>query len=138
MRDARTLQPARLDRAFLLARARLLVPHARIASVRQLNAPDFYWYDLLGGPPLPVLRITFDDPAGTWVHVDPQTGRLLGAVDRRGRVFRWLYGLLHKWDVNPLILHRPAWEFWIWTLSLVGIAVSLSGAVIGWRRLRHR
>jgi hypothetical protein len=34
-----------------------------------LEVPDAYWYDRHGAPILPVLRLAFDDPAGTWFHL---------------------------------------------------------------------
>jgi uncharacterized iron-regulated membrane protein len=85
-----------------------------------------------------VVRVRFDDPARTWVHLDPATGRLLGSIDSRGRAYRWVYDLLHKWDLNVLTLNRPVWDALLWMLSLVGIVTSISGVWIGWRRLRGR
>lgn len=136
--DARTLEPARADRQALVAAAARLVPDAPIAAVDTLTAPDAYWYAVAALPQLPVLRIRFADAAGTWVHLDPATGRLLGSLDRRGRAYRWFYDLLHKWDLSVLTLNRPAWDAVIWVLSLIGCVTSVSGVWIGWRRLRGR
>lgn len=136
--DAGTLRPARVDRDALVAAASTLVPGAPIADVATLTAPDAYWYAVGALPPLPVLRVRFGDPAGTWLHLDPATGRLLGSIDRRGRAYRWAYDLLHKWDLSGLTLNRPAWDALLWALSLVGIVTSVSGVWIGWLRLRGR
>jgi len=134
--DAEELRPGHLRRQALLAAAQRLVPGVKIAAMERLTAPDLYWYDLLGRPQLPVLRVKFADAAGTWVHLDPATGRLLGATDRRGRAYRWLYSLFHKWDLNMLTLNRPAWEAVMATLASIGVVISFTGIWIGWRRLR--
>ena len=135
--DLRTLVPARVAGETLIAAAAQLSPRARIAGVETLFAPDAYWYALATLPQLPVLRVIFDDAVGTWVHIDPVTGRLLGSVDQRGRAYRWVYDLFHKWDLNVLMLNRPVWDVILWLLSLVGIITSLSGVWIGWKRVRR-
>lgn len=134
--DARTLRAAHADRAAIVAAARKLLPGTAIASVQVLQAPDLYWYETGALPRLPVLRVTFADPGETWVHIDPVTGELLGSIDHRGRVYRWVYQLFHTWDLNALTLNRPAWDIFLWTFSLMGIVTSVSGIWIGWRRLR--
>jgi len=135
--DARTLRPATADRRAVIDAARQLVPTASVASVRLLTAPDFYWYDLSGMPQLPMLRIIFDDPAASWVHIDPSSGTVEGAIDRRGRLYRWIFDLFHKWDFSLLVRNRPAWEAVLWALSLLGIVTSASGIWIAWKRLRR-
>lgn len=136
--DARTLLPAQADRAALIAAAQKLVPEAAIASVEKLKAPDLYWYETGALPRLPVLRIKFADKAGTWAHIDPVSGELLGSIDQRGRTYRWVYELFHTWNLNALTLNRPAWDIFLWTFSLMGIVTSASGVWIGWHRLRGR
>ena len=133
--DAATLAPARLDPRDLIKAAARLLPGVAVAGADRLTAPDYYWYEVGEPVALPVLRIRFADAAGTWVHVDPATSRLLGGIDRRRRVYRTAFDLLHKWDVTPLILHRPAWDAVLWLFSLLGLATSVTGIVIAWRRL---
>jgi uncharacterized iron-regulated membrane protein len=136
--DARTLAPAAIGRPDLLRAVTSLVPGAPIVAVERLDAPDAYWYAVGERPTLPVLRVRFGDAAGTWVHVDPASGGLLGDLDRRRRVYRWLFDLLHKWDLNVLTLHRPAWDVLLWLLSLLGLVTSVTGIKVGWARLRRR
>ena len=136
--DARTLAPARIDPAHIRAAAARLVPGAPIAAFDRLSAPDFYWYDVGAPPQLPIFRVKFADPAGTWAHIDPGTGAILRVLDRRDRIYRWAFDLLHKWDLNGLTLHRPAWDILLWFFSLLGIVTSITGIRIAWARLRRR
>jgi len=136
--DTETLAPAAIARPTLVRAAAALVPDAPILAIQHLDAPDAYWYAVGERPTLPVLRIRFGDAAGTWIHVDPASGRLLGDLDRRRRTYRWLFDLLHKWDLNVLTLHRPAWDVLLWILSLLGLVTSITGIKVGWTRLRRR
>ena len=128
----------------LRAQAARLVD-APLARLETLQAYDLYYYDRAehtmtgaGEKPLPVLRAVFDDAHGTWVHIDPATGAVLGRLDSHRRASRWLFGMLHSWDWLPLLQHRPAWDALLITLSLGGTALSLTGVVVGWRRLTRK
>jgi uncharacterized iron-regulated membrane protein len=82
------------------------------------------------------LRAQFTDPHATWCYLDPYTGDVALSLDRSQRLGRWLFNFLHSWDVPPM-LKAAAWRDAILILfSLGGLAVSLTGMVIGWRRLR--
>jgi hypothetical protein len=81
------------------------------------------------------LRVVFDDPQESWVHVDLHTGMVLNRLDRHRRLHRWLFGMLHSWDWMPLLSMRPLWDTVLIVLSLGGLAMSLTGIVIGWRRV---
>ncbi len=137
IRDATTLAPFAPTQASLVAAAASLVPDARIERVERLTAPDGYWYEVGELPRLPVLRVEYADAARTWVHIDPASGAILGDLDARRRLYRWLFDLLHKWDLNLLTLHRPAWDLLLWLLSAAGVITSVSGTWIGWKRLRR-
>ena len=88
--------------------------------------------------PLPVLRMEFDDPARTWLYLDPTSGAVVHRLNDALRVKRWLFALLHSWDWRPLLEHRPVWDILLILGSLGGLLLSISGAVIGVRRLARR
>lgn len=87
---------------------------------------------------LPVLRLEFDDVNATWTHIDPYTGAVLGKLDLRRRLSRWLFAFLHSWDWPPLLDARPVWDVFMITLNGGGFFLSVTGVVIGWRRLRRK
>jgi hypothetical protein len=128
----------RFPEARLAAAAQRLQPGAHVAFTRKLTDWDSYWYAHHDSPVLPVLRVGFDDPARTWVYIDPATGEMVGRTDSGGRAYRWLFSVMHSLDFGPLIRHRPAWDLVLWTLAILGGTVSVSGVVIGWRRLRRK
>jgi hypothetical protein len=117
--------------------ARGLLPNAEMTLRLRLSQFDDYWYAHHNERPLPVLRAGFDDAAGSWFHIDPRNGDILGRIDSSRRTYRWLFNALHSLDFSLLLRHRPAWDLVILLLSLVGMIVSTSGIVIGWRRLRR-
>jgi hypothetical protein len=132
------LEPLAEDQTRLAQAARQLVPGAGLVAAERLTRPDSYWYAVRGEVPLPVLRLRFGDEAKTWLHLDPRSGEVLGGGDAKRRTYRWLFDLFHRWDLNLLLDASPSREVLIWLMSLVGLAGSVSGVVIGWRRLSRK
>ncbi|MDN7139083.1 PepSY domain-containing protein [Pseudomonas sp. JQ170] len=133
----------RLPKEVVEGAAQAILPTVKMHS-EQLDAYDFYYYaraeqSMLGhlDKRLPVLRVRFDDPQQSWLHLDLYTGELLGVMDQPRRASRWLFALLHSWDWLPLLERRPLWDVWMVVLSIGGLVISVSGIVLGWRRLRH-
>ncbi|CAH0352861.1 PepSY domain-containing protein [Aquabacterium sp. CECT 9606] len=111
-------------------------PGVQIKRSVLLTQEDRYWYGHHGTVTLPVWRLVLADDAGTWLHIDPANGQLLGSSTRNSRLERWLFNAPHSLDLPWLIQHRPAWDLVIATLCLAGLVVAISGTVVGWRRLR--
>jgi hypothetical protein len=80
----------------------------------------------------PVFRIICGD---TWYEIDGATGALLTQMDSSRRAYRWLFGRLHTLDF-PMLQSRPMLRSTIIVaLCLCGLAFSLTGVVLAWRRL---
>lgn len=133
-----TLGAPPAERAAIEQAARGLVPDGALVQSDWLTTQDSYYYGVASPPRLPVLRLRFDDPAATWLYIDPQTGEIARSMNRRDRVYRWLFDLLHRWDFNALNTHRPTRDILLWVFSIFGIVTSVSGIWIAWKRLTHR
>ncbi|MCP3390810.1 PepSY domain-containing protein [Bradyrhizobium sp. CCGB12] len=84
-------------------------------------------------PGAPVYRSTCGD---LWFDVDGADGSVLQRLDPSRRAYRWLYGALHTLDF-PILLARPRLrDVVIVGLCTLGLVFSVTGIVIGWRRLR--
>jgi uncharacterized iron-regulated membrane protein len=134
---ADTNLPLRPDHDRIAERATVLVPGVPVAAIDMLTRPDAYWYAVRGEAHLPVLRVKFADEATTWVHIDPASGDILGEADAKRRVYRWLFDLFHRWDLNLLLGTPPARDVLIWLMSIAGLISSATAVVVGWRRLRR-
>jgi uncharacterized iron-regulated membrane protein len=142
--DARSAASQAVDAEALRRAVARLLP-AKVERIEVLRAYDSHYYarephTMTGGneKPLPVWRVVFADANATWVHVDPQTGAVLGRSDSQRRLSRWLFAMLHSWDWLPLLERRPLWDLLLVALSLGGAVLSLTGVVIGWRRLGRK
>ncbi len=122
------------DAARIETAAGLAMAGARLEAVERLDSHDLYWSPLTSAT-LPVLRLRFADPAGTWLHIDPQSGEILNRLDRSGRANRWLFTALHRLDLPVLVGHPPARDAAQWLVNLLAGALVTTGLVIGWRRL---
>jgi hypothetical protein len=116
-------------------RLKAAAPSATILESQLLNEYDYYYYSRDGEVQLPVVRVKFDDPAKTWVYVDPQVSQIVAQVQRNNRVERWLYNGLHSLDFPFWYYKRPLWDIGVIILSLGGAALSGLGAVLGFRRI---
>jgi hypothetical protein len=121
----------------IVGRIRNTMSAPSIASTELMGQYDAYYYDRGRGAPLPVLRIVFDDPAGTWMYIDVSRSTLVASVTRRQRVERWLYHGLHSLDFSFWYYNRPLWLIGVTSLCSGGALLSAIGVVIGFRRLRR-
>ncbi len=133
----------RWDDAALLAVAPRLFTD-RLLAHRPLDDYDAFYYrrgasSMYGGAErrLPVLALDFADVGGTRVYADPFTGEVALSVDRSQRVGRWLFNLLHSWDLPSMLQAGLARELVLIVLSIGVLAVALTGTVIGLARLRR-
>lgn len=124
-----------VNAAAIGAAARGLLGDYPLSAVEVLDAYDHYYYHLQGGLPLPVVRLRFADPQRTWFYVDPLSARLLDKVDRSRRAYRWLYSGLHRLDFPFLAGNPTLRKIAIVVLCGFGFVFSVTGVVIGWRRL---
>ncbi len=135
---------AHLERAVLERQVREAWPEQSL-HFDWLEHEDFHYYarsepSLYSHLPrrLPMLRVRFDDPAATWLHIDPYSGTVIEQLDQRRRAVRWVFKLLHSWDWLPL-LHRPLLRDGLLLAFSAGmLAIAVSGVLLGWRRLRAR
>jgi hypothetical protein len=81
----------------------------------------------------PVYRSVCGD---VWFQVDGATGRVMERLDSSRRAYRWAYTALHTLDFPILFAHPGMRSMLIVVLCAIGFLFSVTGAVIGWRRLR--
>ncbi|HEX7455486.1 MAG TPA: PepSY domain-containing protein [Gallionella sp.] len=128
----------RFSDATIQAAVHRLAGDVPVVTQTLLQEYDSYYYLRfhrdVADRPLPVVRVELNDAVGTHLYIDPQDGRLLAKQDRSRRVFRWLYSALHHWDFGWLYQH-PLWDGWMLTWVLLGLVLSVSAVVIGWKRL---
>jgi uncharacterized iron-regulated membrane protein len=136
--DARTGKPIRFSDEQLFAAVSKVLPDWKIVARERLVEDDLYWYSHHDERRLPVLRAVFDDPDHSWYYLDPRSGEIVDFSDEPGRRYRWWFNAIHRWDLTPLIQNRPLWYMLMWTFAGAGFVLSISGIVIGWRRVKRK
>ncbi|WP_262047673.1 PepSY domain-containing protein [Bradyrhizobium sp. Bra78] len=84
-------------------------------------------------PGAPVYRSRCGD---LWFDIDGADGSLLQRLDASRRAYRWFYSALHTLDFPVLMTHPRLRDVLIVGLCALGLVFSVTGIVIGWRRLR--
>lgn len=115
---------------------------AAIVSIEILREHDAYYYErqessMYAGNErkLPVIKLAFADLGKTYVYLDPRSGDLVQSVDGSQRVGRWLFNLLHSWDLPSWLRASAAREASLIFLSLGGFLIAATGIFIAVRRL---
>ncbi|WP_128934792.1 PepSY domain-containing protein [Bradyrhizobium zhanjiangense] len=97
--------------------------------------PDSDEYPALSTMPgAPVYRSRCD--GDLWFDIDGADGNVLQRLDPSRRAYRWLYSALHTLDFPILLAHPRLRDVVIVSLCTLGLTFSVTGIVIGWRRLR--
>lgn len=81
----------------------------------------------------PVYRASCGD---VWFDIDSADGSVLQRLDSSRRTYRWVYSALHTLDFPVLMTHPRLRDALVVGLCLLGLVFSVTGIVIGWRRLR--
>jgi hypothetical protein len=81
----------------------------------------------------PVYRAICGD---VWFDIDSANGMVLQRLDGSRRAYRWVYTALHTLDFPLLLRHPFVRTVLIVSLCGLGFLFSVTGIVIGWRRLR--
>jgi uncharacterized iron-regulated membrane protein len=121
----------------LVTRLKAALPDVPIADYELLSEYDSYYYSRGRQTPLPVLRVRFEDPAETWVYIDPEMSQVLAQIHRLNRVERWLYNGFHSLDFAFWYDKRPLWDIGMIALCLGGLASSGIGLALGVKRMRR-
>ncbi|WP_296943021.1 PepSY-associated TM helix domain-containing protein [uncultured Massilia sp.] len=135
---------ARWSDARLLAAARALLPAAPVGQARVTDYDAYYYkrgaQSMYGDDDrrLPALRVDFGDAGATSAWIDPYTGDVAASMDRAQRAGRWLFNLLHSWDLPAMLAAGWVREAVLLVLGAGGLLLSGTAVVIGMRRLRKR
>ena len=126
----------------IMPAARRLFAQATHSS-EVLTTHDAYYYqrhpEAMNGASiqgLPALRLDYENAERTRVYIDLHTGEVVNSLPESYRVRRWLFYFLHSWDVPAMLQAGTGRDAVLILLSVGGLAVSLTGVVIGWRRLK--
>ena len=85
-------------------------------------------------PNAPVYRVRCGE---TWFHIDGADGRVIEKLDASRRAYRWAFQALHTLDFPWLAQRESLRTLLILVLCGGGLVFSLTGVVIGWRRLKQ-
>lgn len=110
-------------------------PGARLAGIEPVAPTNLL--RLHEGWPDSVRRAQLAGGAYPDLYFDSDTGRLLTVMDRSRENYAWAYYALHTFKFPGLAGQPTLRKSLVLILLAAGFLFSLTGAVIGWRRLRR-
>ncbi len=120
--------------------AQRLAGDRAIAEQGLVNQEDAYYYARqrrrFDEVVLPVYRVILKDDEQTRYYIDPNTGALLQRADSIGRWRRWLFSGLHRLDFTEWMRAQPFRDVLMWLTLLGGLAASVTGVYLAFRRVR--
>jgi hypothetical protein len=125
----------RLPDDVLIAAVHHAWPDAPVRA-EAIPADDFYGRSVTETFPETMRRFVVESVPPLWIHVDAASGDIVTVMDRSRRVYRWLFNGLHNFDLPGLTANRTLRIAVMLPLLALGFALSLTGVVIGVRRLR--
>lgn len=119
------------------------IAHARtrslqFASARVEEMADYDQWTVPNAldPHRPLYRIALDDEAGTELYVSSKTGEIVRDATRNERRWNYAGSVVHWIYPTALRSHWQAWDTTVWALSLAALVAALTGALLGFLRLR--
>ena len=109
-----------------------------ITKSRTITEYETYYVDRRHEKPLPALYILTDAPGSMAFYIDLHTAKIVQSYGAKARWNRWLYHGLHSLDLPWLYRHRPLWDLIVIAFMAGGMALSFTGVVIGYRRMRAK
>lgn len=120
----------------LLRAVRAARPGVALLAAEYINSDDSYYYSHHGQRPFPVMRARFQLDDEATFYADPAQGQLVEYADSNSKWNRWLFNGLHQLDFAPIVRIRPLWDVLVASLCVFGTMLSVTGLVLGWRRLK--
>ena len=111
------------------------LPNLQVKRWGFVEKNDVYTDLREGSLPAGTIRVELSDRGQTWLHIDNRSGELITVIDRSRRIYRWLYNGLHSLDIPGVSNRRPMWDVLMLALLSAGFIASLTGAILGLRRL---
>jgi uncharacterized iron-regulated membrane protein len=131
---------ARTSEEELAQAAQRIAGDRAIAEQGLMNEEDAYYYARqrrrFEEVVLPVYRVILADDEQPRYYLDPNTGALVQRVDSTGRWRRWLFSGLHRLDFAEWMRARPFRDMLMWLTLLGGVAASVTGVYLAFRRVR--
>ena len=124
-----------LEPNFIASAVATALPNVQIKRWGLVESNDAYTDLREGSLPEGTIRVELSDPSQTWLHINNRSGELITVIDRSRRIYRWLYNGLHSLDIPGVSNRRPMWDILMLALLSAGFIASLTGAILGVRRL---
>jgi hypothetical protein len=82
-------------------------------------------------PYRPLLRVEFDDSAGSVIYVSERSGEVVLRTTAHERRWNWVGAVVHWIYFKPLRSHWAAWDRLVWWVALIAVCSTFAGLWLG-------
>lgn len=111
--------------------------NTKFSVVEQNDYDNYYSGSAMYYLPTFAYKIELTDAANTWLYIDPASGERIKKLTINTRLRRWLYRFFHTLDLAILKQNDPLRKTLLILLSLVGLAVSITGLMLSFKWFRR-
>jgi uncharacterized iron-regulated membrane protein len=109
-------------------------PDAAPSTVAPVPPNDFY--DAAEGFPAGAVKLAMGGAEPFDLYLDAVHGSIATVMDDSRRAYAWVYFALHSFKLPGLIERPILWRCIMLAPLTLGFAFSVTGVIVGWRRLR--
>jgi len=111
--------------------------HPEEMSLSLINEYDNYYISRKTKLPLPVYKISVNNPDKSTYYINPATGNIQ-YFNSNTRIRRWTYQGLHSLSIKWLIDRPILWSIVMWITMIGGTIVSFTGVLLSAKYLKRR
>lgn len=105
------------------------VHHNNPFEIELIHEYDNYYIHKRKIYPLPVYKITLEDPDRSLYYINPKTGDTR-YFNTNTKFRKWTYQALHSFSIKYLLDHPVLWNILMWTTMIGGTIVSITGGYL--------
>ena len=101
-----------------------------------METQDHYYFSHKDEIELPVWKVEDSRSDGRLFYLSPTTGAVLKQLDANGRIYRWLFHALHRWDFAESVRQRPIWDLLLMPMMVLLVLFGMTACYLGYKRMR--
>lgn len=137
LKDGKVIPQKKFSLDDIKRQSEKIFKNTAFSVIEQQNYDNYYSGSAMYYLPTSAYKIELSDAANTWLYIDPVSGERVKKLTKNSRLRRWLYRFFHTFDLAILKQNDTLRKTILILLSLVGLAVSITGMMLSFKWFRR-